>query len=85
MKMVYKRLRPCMQNRNESQLPLKPPSRIFSKCLKGFADSGKEDFKGGFLVAQYDGVKIMWQSENKMKIPTRQQFAFSVIEPLFLG
>ena len=83
MEMVDERLRPGMQNADESQPAFKSPLRIAGKGLKGLIDSGKEDVQGRFFVGQYNGIKGMWQGEYQVEVSAGQQFGFAVIEPFF--
>ena len=50
MEMIDERLRPGMQNADESQPAFKSPLGIFGKGLKGLIDSGKQDVQSGSFV-----------------------------------
>ncbi len=85
MKMVDQGLAPGVQHSNEAELPLKAPLGISGKSLQCLIDRTKQQRQGLFSVAQDNGVEIMGQSEDQVKVSTGQKLRLAVVEPFLLG
>ena len=68
VKMIPQLLIPCMQDRNEAQLPSQTILWILPEFKKGFRYALKQNFEHDRFIAQDNGVQIMGQGEHRVKI-----------------
>jgi hypothetical protein len=79
--MVHECLRPGMQNQDKTDPAFKVPLWVFSKRQQSSAHGAEQHVEGGFFIAADDGVKLMRQGKDEVKISAGKQFCFPVIEP----
>jgi hypothetical protein len=71
MKMGLKLLIPCMEHRHKAQFSAKLVFTELYQCLRnGF----KKDVKHQRSVFYNDGIQLMWQGEDHMKVGHGQEF-----------
>src|SRR4029450_7402271 len=82
MKMIFERLIPGVQNRDDAQ---RSAQSALAKLQERFTDGFKQQSKENLFVGEDQAVEFMRQSEDQMEVSHRQKLGGLLVKPFGLS